>query len=174
MPPDLWSLYKLMLKSRLFEEIIAKLWHDGLIAGEMHLGTGEESYPSLSPTRFLSHSSNCCLFHSYLRPKRKKRHRIGGALGSRLPQNSVALLTGYPLFSHIDYDKANNDPRNLIALHVSCHSKTNINRTYWQCMFTELRAMRYACWKAEVLDRLELEWQAYEQLTLLTLQEEGA
>ena len=43
MPPDLWPLYTLMLKSRLFEEAIAKLWHDGLISGEMHLGTGEEA-----------------------------------------------------------------------------------------------------------------------------------
>lgn len=43
MPSDLWSLYALMLKSRLFEEAIAKLWHDGLISGEMHLGTGEEA-----------------------------------------------------------------------------------------------------------------------------------
>jgi pyruvate dehydrogenase E1 component alpha subunit len=32
-----------MLKSRLFEEAIAKLWHNGLISGEMHLGTGEEA-----------------------------------------------------------------------------------------------------------------------------------
>lgn len=43
MLPDLWSLYALMLKSRLFEKAIAKLWHDGLISGEMHLGTGEEA-----------------------------------------------------------------------------------------------------------------------------------
>jgi len=43
MPSDKWSLYALMLKSRLFEEAIAKLWHDGLISGEMHLGTGEEA-----------------------------------------------------------------------------------------------------------------------------------
>ncbi len=43
MPPDLWSLYALMLKSRLFEEAIATLWQDGLISGEMHLGTGEEA-----------------------------------------------------------------------------------------------------------------------------------
>jgi acetoin:2,6-dichlorophenolindophenol oxidoreductase subunit alpha len=43
MPPELWSLYALMLKSRLFEEAIANLWHDGLISGEMHLGTGEEA-----------------------------------------------------------------------------------------------------------------------------------
>jgi pyruvate dehydrogenase E1 component alpha subunit len=32
-----------MLKSRLCEEAIAKLWHDGLISGELHLGTGEEA-----------------------------------------------------------------------------------------------------------------------------------
>lgn len=42
MPLDMWSLYPLMLKSRLLEEGIAGLWHDGLISGEMHLGTGEE------------------------------------------------------------------------------------------------------------------------------------
>ncbi|MFC2108779.1 thiamine pyrophosphate-dependent dehydrogenase E1 component subunit alpha [Candidatus Bipolaricaulota bacterium] len=41
--PDLWSLYALMLRSRLLEESIAQLWHDGLISGEMHLGTGEEA-----------------------------------------------------------------------------------------------------------------------------------
>lgn len=43
MPSDLWSLYALMLKSRLFEEATAELWHEGLISGEMHLGTGEEA-----------------------------------------------------------------------------------------------------------------------------------
>jgi len=43
MPPDLWSLYAIMLKSRLYEEAIATLWHNGLISGEMHLGTGEEA-----------------------------------------------------------------------------------------------------------------------------------
>ncbi len=43
MPMDIWSLYHLMLKSRLFEEAITRLWQDGLISGEMHLGTGEEA-----------------------------------------------------------------------------------------------------------------------------------
>ena len=43
MSPDLWSLYALMLKSRLFEEVVTQLWEDGLISGEMHLGTGEEA-----------------------------------------------------------------------------------------------------------------------------------
>ena len=40
---DLWSLYSKMLNSRLMEEFITQLWHDGLISGEMHLGTGEEA-----------------------------------------------------------------------------------------------------------------------------------
>ncbi len=43
MASDLWSLYALMLRSRLLEEAIAQLWHDGLVSGEMHLGTGEEA-----------------------------------------------------------------------------------------------------------------------------------
>ena len=43
MTPDLWSLYTLMIKSRLYEEAISRLWHDGKISGEMHLGTGEEA-----------------------------------------------------------------------------------------------------------------------------------
>ena len=33
--------------------------------------------------------------------------------------------------NHIDYDKRNNDPKNLITLCHSCHSKTNYNRNYW-------------------------------------------
>jgi len=32
-----------MKRSRLFEEAVTKLWNDGLISGEMHLGTGEEA-----------------------------------------------------------------------------------------------------------------------------------
>jgi pyruvate dehydrogenase E1 component alpha subunit len=43
MSSDLWSLYPLMLKSRLFEEATAQLWREGLISGELHLGTGEEA-----------------------------------------------------------------------------------------------------------------------------------
>jgi acetoin:2,6-dichlorophenolindophenol oxidoreductase subunit alpha len=43
MEPDLWHLYALMLRSRLFEEAVAEIWTAGLISGEMHLGTGEEA-----------------------------------------------------------------------------------------------------------------------------------
>ena len=43
MSVDLWSLYALMKRSRLFEEAVTELWKEGLISGEMHLGTGEEA-----------------------------------------------------------------------------------------------------------------------------------
>lgn len=32
---------------------------------------------------------------------------------------------------HIDYDKVNNDPGNLVALCSSCHGATGTNREYW-------------------------------------------
>lgn len=40
---DLWSLYRQMLRSRRFEEAVARLWQEGKIAGEMHMGIGEEA-----------------------------------------------------------------------------------------------------------------------------------
>ena len=32
---------------------------------------------------------------------------------------------------HIDYNKTNCNPNNLITLCIKCHSKTNFNREYW-------------------------------------------
>ena len=43
MQPDLWALYRQMLRSRLFEEAVKRLWEEGLISGEMHLAIGEEA-----------------------------------------------------------------------------------------------------------------------------------
>lgn len=43
MEADLWVLYRQMLRSRLFEEAVSQLWHEGHISGEMHLGVGEEA-----------------------------------------------------------------------------------------------------------------------------------
>ena len=38
---------------------------------------------------------------------------------------------------HIDYNKNNNNPNNLISLCVSCHIKTNNKRNYWLNYFNE-------------------------------------
>lgn len=39
---------------------------------------------------------------------------------------------------HIDYNKQNNNPSNLICLCHSCHSKTNSKRDYWKNHFIEV------------------------------------
>ncbi|NQU99405.1 MAG: HNH endonuclease [Parcubacteria group bacterium] len=36
---------------------------------------------------------------------------------------------------HIDYNKQNNNPNNLISLCRKCHVKTNFNRNYWKYYF---------------------------------------
>jgi len=38
---------------------------------------------------------------------------------------------------HIDYNKENCDPKNLITLCNSCHSKTNLDREYWKEYFKQ-------------------------------------
>lgn len=38
---------------------------------------------------------------------------------------------------HIDYNKQNNSPENLVSLCHSCHSKTNTNRNKWKKFLTE-------------------------------------
>jgi len=43
---------------------------------------------------------------------------------------------------HIDYDKKNLDPENLISLCRSCHGKTNYKRKEWKIVF---RTKRKAC-----------------------------
>jgi acetoin:2,6-dichlorophenolindophenol oxidoreductase subunit alpha len=43
MEPNLWSLYRQMLRSRRLEEAVKDLWEKGGISGEMHLGIGEEA-----------------------------------------------------------------------------------------------------------------------------------
>ena len=39
---------------------------------------------------------------------------------------------------HIDYDKFNADPVNLITLCARCHSRTNFNRSHWTAVFKEM------------------------------------
>ena len=40
---DYWTLYRHMLRSRLFEQQVRDLWNQGKISGEMHLAIGEEA-----------------------------------------------------------------------------------------------------------------------------------
>lgn len=44
---------------------------------------------------------------------------------------------------HIDYNKQNCDPHNLITLCVSCNSRVNYNRDYYKQLFTEIMEGNY-------------------------------
>lgn len=39
---------------------------------------------------------------------------------------------------HVDYDKKNNNPKNLVSLCHSCHMRTNTNRSIWKTFFIKL------------------------------------
>lgn len=46
---------------------------------------------------------------------------------------------------HINYDKLNCNPENLITVCFSCHAKTNFNREYWFEYFNKLNLNKYEC-----------------------------
>ena len=60
--------------------------------------------------------------------------------------NRICQLCGVPEIEcnqaldvhHIDSNKKNNDPKNLIPLCNRCHSKTKKNRKHWETYFKEL------------------------------------
>lgn len=43
---------------------------------------------------------------------------------------------------HIDYDKQNNSPENLVTLDRACHSRTNANRRFWQIILAPIARKR--------------------------------
>jgi len=43
---------------------------------------------------------------------------------------------------HVDYDKKNSDPVNLVALCVSCNVKVNTNRKHWKVFFQAMAIQR--------------------------------
>lgn len=66
---------------------------------------------------------------------------------------------------HIDYNKSNNDPLNLLPLCRVCHGKTNFKREYWEWYLKlydytpgiEMKVMDYFNRHPEMVDEEELE-----------------
>ena len=59
------------------------------------------------------------------------------ACGTTFPHRSRHLAV-----HHVDYDKANNEPMNLITVCLSCHAKTNFNRDAWRTRLQKLQVRR--------------------------------
>lgn len=64
---------------------------------------------------------------------RKRDGYICQLCGLYTPKAGIRLAV-----HHIDYDKHNNDPSNLISLCEHCHTRTNFNRDYWKQYFQKV------------------------------------
>lgn len=70
-------------------------------------------------------------FNDTLRSKIRKRDGFRCALCGRGEEEGLCV-------HHIDYDKMNSAPFNLISLCISCHAKTNRRRRFWQTIFAPI------------------------------------
>ena len=57
---------------------------------------------------------------------------------------------------HIDYNKKNCSPENLITLCKSCHGKTNTNRSYYRFLFELKKTREYFLTTSQLIDRLDI------------------
>ena len=85
-------------------------------------------------------------FTAYL--KRKIRRRDGYTCQHCGRQDALSV-------HHIDYDKANCDPCNLITLCVSCNSKANANRERWQAYYQDKMALIGNCPRFVAIESIE-------------------
>lgn len=76
-------------------------------------------------------------FVSELRELIRKRDNYQCKVCGKKEINLIEYHRKLPVH-HIDYDKTNDNPNNLITLCHSCHSKTGFNRESWQSYFGNL------------------------------------
>ena len=83
-----------------------------------HLWQGGISFEPYSPK-----------FNNYLKEQIRERDNYECQYCHKThEENGKKLML---MIHHIDYNKKNSNPLNLIALCNSCHSKTNGNREFW-------------------------------------------
>lgn len=77
-------------------------------------------------------------FNDELKEQIRKRDNYQCQIGGKYQEELSRALDVH----HIDYNKQNNDPQNLVSLCVSCHAKTNVNRDYWEAYFKCIGPLR--------------------------------
>lgn len=71
--------------------------------------------------------------------KELHQHKCGNPECNK-PEYMNIKECGYKLaIHHIDYDKQNSNPENLIPLCSTCHAKTNYDREYWKEYYTKIK-----------------------------------
>ncbi len=71
-------------------------------------------------------------------PDLKKEIRVRDGYNCRLCGISETETKKTHTVHHMDYNKANDDPVNLLTLCRSCHGHTNTNRDHWMAAFQEV------------------------------------
>jgi 5-methylcytosine-specific restriction endonuclease McrA len=67
------------------------------------------------------------------------RERDGHACQNPECKKTCNVLT----IHHIDYDKKNCDPKNLITLCRACNGRANFNRDFWEAGYNEIIRLKY-------------------------------
>jgi len=79
-----------------------------------------------------THSEYNCEFTETLKEQIRQRDNYTCQLCGVHQTDSRRAFTCH----HVDYNKANNHPENLITLCDSCHGKTNYNREHWRMLLS--------------------------------------
>lgn len=79
----------------------------------------------------ISHNPYSVDWNKSLRRSIRERDRYACQLCGELQSDRAFSV------HHIDYDKNNCNPTNLITLCIKCHTKTNANREFWKSFFSE-------------------------------------
>lgn len=91
--------------------------------------SGEKAYQWLGGKSFEAYGLE---FNEDLREVIRNRDRRECKLCEKTELENTEKLS----IHHIDYNKKNNNPNNLITLCRNCHTKTNHKREYWRNHFT--------------------------------------
>lgn len=71
--------------------------------------------------------------------KKSIRERDGHSCQNPECKKNCSVLS----IHHIDYDKNNCNPNNLITLCVSCNARANFNRDFWEAGYKEIIRLKY-------------------------------
>ena len=73
------------------------------------------------------------IFRRHIRERDQNKCQLCGRVRSELKRDFCV--------HHVDYDKKNINPNNLITLCLDCHLQTGFRRGYWKSMFSEMMNM---------------------------------
>ena len=103
------------------------------------LSAAQQGIPLNQWKKFISFEPYTLDFNKLFKEKIRERDTYCCAICSKSQKELKRQLS----IHHIDYNKLNSFPQNCISLCLSCHMKTNLNRTAWTVLFQKLLKEKY-------------------------------